>query len=88
MRSIGAHNSLTTLIQFAAEQQEQLSTGRLTEVLRHARFGLIAGASYTWRIAHNIRLLRRQATLGVLRGAHPQPLISDTEFKTNYTELL
>jgi hypothetical protein len=86
MRSTGAYNSLTTLIQFAADQQEQPSPERLAEVLRHARFDLTAGASYTWRIAHNIRLLPRQAALGVLREAHRNHP-SVTPSYRNYTEL-
>jgi hypothetical protein len=84
MRLLGAINSLDTLLNFAATQQEHLSADSMAEVLRHARFDVAASSSYAWRTAHNTRLLRRQAAIDVLQESATHPPLSQTNFKDLY----
>jgi hypothetical protein len=66
-----------------ASEHEQISPDRMAEIIRHARFDIAAGASYTWRLNNNIRLLRRQGAIGVLQESRTHPPLS----QTNYQEL-
>jgi hypothetical protein len=84
MRLLGALNSLDTILNFAATQQEHLSADSMAEVLRHARFDVAASSSYAWRTAHNTRLLRRQAAIDVLQESNTHPPISNSNFKNLY----
>jgi hypothetical protein len=84
LRLLGANNSLDTLLQFAATQQEHLSADTMAEVIRHSRFDVAASSSYAWRAAHNIRLLRRQAALNVLQESNTHPPLSNSDFQELY----
>jgi hypothetical protein len=84
LRLLGANNSLDTLLQFAATQQEHLSSDTMAEVIRHSRFDVAASSSYAWRAAHNIRLLRRQAAINVLQESNTHPPLSTSEFQELY----
>jgi hypothetical protein len=84
LRLIGAINSLDTLINFAASEQEHLSPESLAEVLKHSRFDIAANSSYAWRTAHNIRLLRRQAAIDVLQTKRTHPPLSQTNLQDLY----
>jgi hypothetical protein len=66
LRLIGAIFSLDTLFQFAASEQDHLSSDSLAEVLLHSRIDIAARSSYAWRTAHNLMLLHRQAAIDVL----------------------
>jgi hypothetical protein len=84
LRLLGANNSLDTLLQFAATQQEHLSADTIAEVIRHSRFDVAASSSYAWRAAHNIRLLRRQAAIDVLRESNTHPPLSNSNYQELY----
>jgi hypothetical protein len=84
MRSVGAFNSLDTLLHYLATEGEHLSSDQLAEVIRHARFDVAAGSSYALRTAHNLHLLRRQAALGTLQGAHAQPELLPADLQDLY----
>jgi hypothetical protein len=84
LRLLGAINSLDTLLQFAATQQEHLSSDTMAEVLRHSRFDVAASSSYAWRAAHNIRLLRRQAAIDVLQESNTHPPLSHSNYQELY----
>jgi hypothetical protein len=84
MRLLGTINSLDTLLNFAATQQEHLSSDSMAEVIRHARFDVAASSSYAWRTAHNIRLLRRQAAIEVLQESNTHPPLSHSNCKDLY----
>jgi hypothetical protein len=84
LRTIGALNSIDTIIRFMASEQEHLSPERLAEVYRHARFDIAAGTSYAWRSTHNIRLLRRQAAIDVLKETRSHPPLSQTNLQDLY----
>jgi hypothetical protein len=83
-RLLGAINSLDTLLQFAATQQDHLSSDTMAEVIRHSRFDVAASSSYAWRAAHNIRLLRRQAAIDVLQESNTHPPLSNSNFQELY----
>jgi hypothetical protein len=84
LRLLGANNSLDTLLQFTATQQEHLSADTMAEVIRHSRFDVAASSSYAWRAAHNIRLLRRQAAIDVLRESNTHPPLSNSNYQELY----
>jgi hypothetical protein len=56
----------------------------MLEVLRHTRFDIAECSSYAWRTAHNIRFLRRQAAIDVLKGLTTHPPLNQSNFQDLY----
>jgi hypothetical protein len=84
MRSIGAFNSLDTLLHYLATEGDNLTPELFAEVVRHARFDIAAGTSYAMRASHNMHLLRRQAAIGTLQGARAQPPLTQADYQDLY----